>query len=221
MWVFTNGEHVVYKLNESREAKIVHEFLSGYEGILVSDFYHGYDSVECKQQKCWVHLIRDINDDLWKSPFDIEFEQFILEIRNLIIPIMETVQRYGLKKRHLGKFRKQVEQFYAKVIVDRTYKSNLVTKYQKRFIKHRANLFTFLEKDDIPWHNNTAENTIRYLALQRNISGSFHESGALNYLVLLGIKETCRFQGKSFFKFLLSGETDLDNFEAHKRRQRV
>ena len=95
---------------------------------------------------------------------------------------METVQKYGLKKWHLSKFQKQVERFYRKVIVDRNYKSNLVIKYRKRFVKHRDNLFTFLEHDGIPWHNNTAENTIRYLALQRNISGSFHESGARNYL---------------------------------------
>lgn len=218
VWVFTNGKHVVFKLSDSRETKIVHEFLSNYEGILISDFYHGYDSIKCKQQKCWVHLIRDLNNDLWKSPFDTEFEQFILEVRNLIIPIMEAVQKYGLKKRHLSKFQKQVERFYIKLIIDQNYKSDLVTKYQKRFIKHRENLFTFLEQDGIPWHNNTAENTIRYLALQRNISESFHESGARNYLVLLGVKETCRFQGISLLEFLLSGETDLNKFEAHKNK---
>jgi hypothetical protein len=40
-----------------------------------------------------------------------------------------------------------------------------------------------------------------------------------NYLVLLDIKQACRFQGKSFFKFLLSGETDLEKFEARKRKR--
>jgi hypothetical protein len=40
-----------------------------------------------------------------------------------------------------------------------------------------------------------------------------------NYLVLLGIKQACRFQGKSFFKFLLSGETDLEKFEARKHKR--
>ena len=34
-----------------------------------------------------------------------------------------------------------------------------------------------------------------------------------------GIRQTCRFQEKSFFKFLFSGETDLDNFESRKRKQ--
>ena len=31
-------------------------------------------------------------------------------------------------------------------------------------------------------------------------------------LLLLAISQTCRFQGKSFLKFLLSKETDLDSF---------
>jgi hypothetical protein len=32
--------------------------------------------------------------------------------------------------------------------------------------------------------------------------------------VLLGIRQACRFQAKSFFKFLFSGEKDVDLFIA-------
>ena len=219
VWVFTNGEYVVFKLRETREATVVHEFLTDYNGILVSDFYPGYDSVQCRQQKCWVHLIRDLNNDLRDTPFDTEFEAFILEVRNLIIPIMEAIQRYGLKKRNLNRFRKEVDRFYQKVIVDKQYKSDLVLKYQKRFIRYRDSLFTFLGQDGIPWHNNAAERAIRHLAIQRDMSTPFHESTMHSYLVLLGIRQTCRFQGKSFFKFLFSGEKDIDQFEARKRRK--
>jgi predicted RecB family nuclease len=90
VWVFTDGTHVVFKMTETREAAIVHDFLSGYQGILISDFYPGYDSIKCRQQKCLVHLIRDLNEDLWKSPFDSEFEAFILEVKNLIVPMLEA-----------------------------------------------------------------------------------------------------------------------------------
>jgi len=31
------------------------------------------------------------------SPVDAELETFILEVRNLIVPIMEAIQKYGLK----------------------------------------------------------------------------------------------------------------------------
>ncbi len=221
VWVFTNGKYVIFKLRETREATIVHEFLANYKGILISDFYPGYDSVQCRQQKCWPHLIRDLNDDLWAAPYDTEFERFVLEVRNLIIPIMEAVQKYGLKKRNLNKFKKPVDKFYKRVITDKRYKSELTIKYQDRFLRYQDSLFTFLEQDGIPWHNNTAESAIRHIAKQRQISGSFGGQLTHNYLVLLGIRQTCRFQNKSFFKFLFSEETDLDKFEANKRKRRV
>jgi len=50
------------------------------------------------------------------------------------------------------------------------------------------------------------------LAVQRKISGFFFKSFASRYLVLLGIAQTCKFQEKSFLKFLLSGEMDVDHF---------
>ena len=218
VWVFTDGKYVVFKLRETREATIVHEFLVNYNGILISDFYPGYDSVQCKQQKCWVHLIRDLNDDLWETPFDVEFETFVLEVRDLIIPIMETVQKYGLKKRNLNKFREQVDKFYKKTIIDKRYKSDLALKYQNRFARYRESLFTFLEHDGVPWHNNTAENAIRHFAIQRDMSNSLSENSVSSYLVLLGIRQTCRFQDKSFFKFLFSAEIDLDKFETRKHK---
>jgi predicted RecB family nuclease len=48
VWVFTDGKHVVFRMTETREATIVHEFLSGYQGVLISDFYGGYDAVTCR-----------------------------------------------------------------------------------------------------------------------------------------------------------------------------
>jgi len=185
---------------------------AGYGGVVVSDFYAGYDAVACRQQKCWPHLIRDLNDDLWAAPFDAEFEQFVLAVRNLIIPIMQALQRGGAKARGLDRFLDSVEGFYAETIFGRAYSSELASKYQKRFVKHKESLFTFLKYEGIPWHNNTAETAIRHLVVQEKISGSFFESVTHHYLVLLSIRQACRFQAKSFFKFLFSGEKDVDLF---------
>lgn len=204
VWVFTDGKRVVFKLTETREATIVKENLSGYQGVLVSDFYPGYDSLEYQQQKCWVHLIRDMNDDLYKFPFDAEYEEFILAVRDLIVPIFKKIESYGLKQNKLIKFKNNVEEFYQQIIVEHYYQSELSIKYQKRFIRYRNSLFTFLEKDQVNWHNNLAENAIRHFARQREISASFSESLTPSYLRLLGIRQTCRFQGKSFLKFLQS-----------------
>ncbi|MBV7335141.1 IS66 family transposase [Chloroflexi bacterium TSY] len=216
VWVFTDGRRVHFRLTETREADIVHDVLSDYKGILISDFYTGYDSVKCEQQKCWVHLIRDLNDDLWDTPFDAEFELFVLQVKGLIIPIMQAVQKYGLKKRNLNKFNKQVRQFYKTAVIHRHYRSELTQKYQNRFIKYQESLFTFLEHDGVSWHNNAAERALRHLAVQRKISGSFGEGLIHEYLLLLGLMQTCRFQNKSFLKFLLSQQKDIDKFRGPK-----
>jgi predicted RecB family nuclease len=212
VWVFTDGQHVLFRMTETREAAIVREVLAGYKGVLVSDFYPGYDGVPCRQQKCLVHLIRDINDDLWKAPFDKELEAFAFEVQSLLVAILEAVDRYGLKAWHLRKYLKDVDRFYGKNITGREYTSEPVRTYRKRFERYRSSLFTFLTQDGIPWENNMAERAIRQLAVQRKISGSFFKRVAPQYLLLLAISQTCRFQGKSFLKFLLSKETDLGSF---------
>jgi hypothetical protein len=169
-------------------------------------------TLHSRQQKCLVHLIRDINDDLWKAPFDKELEGFAVAVQALLVPILEAVGRFGLKTWHLRKFEKDVVRFYQKNVTGREYTSEATSTYQKRFDRHRESLFTFLTQDGIPWENNMAERAIRQLAVQRKISGSFSRRVAPQYLLLLAISQTCRFQGKSFLQFLLSKETDLDSF---------
>lgn len=216
VWVFTDGKHVAFKVTETREATIAHDFLSDYDGVLISDFYPGYDSINCRQQKCWVHLIRDINDDLWKEPFNEEFETFTLEVKKLIAPILQTIQKYGSKKRHLNKFKKSIEKFYRKHINKPVYTFEVTAKYQKRFRRYKDSLFIFMEYDDTPWNNNMAERAIRQLAVQRKISGSFYKNAIPHYLLLLAIAQTCRFQNKSFLKFLLSKEKNIDTYKDSK-----
>ena len=128
----------------------------------------------------------------------------------------EVEKKYGLKKWHLSKFCKSVDRFYQDNIDKEPSSCELVAKYQKRFQRYRDSLFTFLQLDGIPWHNNTAENAIRHLAVQRKISGTFFKKVAPQYLLLLGIAQTCRFQDKSLLKFFLSEEIDIDKFKAAK-----
>lgn len=163
VWIFTNGKQVFFRETETREINMVVELLKDFKGILISDFYPGYDSLKCMHQKCWVHLIRDMNNDLWKYPYDNEYEKFTLELRNLILPIFATIEKYGSKKRHFNKFRKNIDDFYNRILLNVDYSSEITLKYQIRLKKHWKNLFTFLDFDNVPWNNNMAERGIRHL----------------------------------------------------------
>lgn len=159
-----------------------------------------------------MHLIRDMNEDLWDAPFDTELETLAHAFKELLAPIIQAIDRYGLKRWHLKRFVHDVERFYRRAITDKAYSSEVAHKYQKRFERYRTALFTFLADDGVPWHNNMAERAIRCLAIQRKISGTLFETMATDYLRLVGIAQTCRFQEKSLLKFLTSGEKDVDAF---------
>jgi len=221
VWVLTDGSHVIFRLTETRETSLVQSLLGAYQGVLVSDFYGGYDALTCRQQKCLVHLIRDLNDDLWKNPFDREYEEFVGAVRDLFVPIFTDVHKYGVRRRHLHKHRAAVDRFYKSTIDSERREDELIGRYQKRFVRYRDSLFRFLDEDDLPWNNNTAERAIRHLAVQRKISGSFASAGAKEHLRLLGISQSCRFQGKSFLRFLLSGLHDVDAYTQSRRRRRT
>ena len=216
-WVFTDGSNVVFRLTETREASFLIPLLDGYKGVVVSDFYAGYDGLPCAQQKCIVHLVRDLNDDLWKHPFNLEFERFAGAVRDLLTPIFDDVTRFGLKQRNLVKHLKRVNAFYDLTILNQHDSQEAIGKYQKRFLRYRDSIFRFLSSDNIPWNNNAAERAIRHLAVQRKISGSFTSKGAIEYLRMLAIAQTCRFQNKSFLEFLNSGEFSLVKFRGTKR----
>jgi hypothetical protein len=164
-----------------------------------------------------VHLIRDLNDDLWKHPFVTEYELFVARV--LLVPMFQDVERYGLKTRHLQKHMKSVDRFYCQSIDDVIWQSEIIQTYQKRFLRYRESIFLFLTEDGIPWNNNMAERALRHLAVQRNISRSFYLKGATDYLTMLGVAQSCRFQEKSFLRFLLSEEKDVDAFKDRKRRK--
>jgi hypothetical protein len=217
VWVLTDNVRVVFRLRPNRETEFLKPLLSTFKGAIVTDFYGGYDSLPCRQQRCLVHLIRDLNDDLWKNPFDDELERFVGAVRGLLVPLLEDARRFGLKARHLRKHQSRIDRFYRDMITGQDSLRDTTARYRKRFERYKESLFSFIENDGVPWHNNAAERALRHLAVQRKISRAFSEKGAGDYLRLLAIAQTCRFQRKSFLGFLLSESTNVDEYRDRSR----
>jgi transposase len=151
IWVFANLTTVAYVYAESRESTILEELLDGFGGVLVSDFYAAYDSVPCAQQKCLIHLMRDINEDLHMNPFDDELKEIAGRFGMLLREIVKTIDAYGLKTRHLGKHRKSGAGFIERVVAMKcATEAGLALK--RRIEKNRDELFTFLDYDGVPWN---------------------------------------------------------------------
>ena len=211
-WVFTNNREVISFYKPTREGGFLKEFLKDFNGILVSDFYTAYDSINCLQQKCLIHLIRDLNDDLLKNPFDGEFKFMTHNFSTLLQNIVKTIDKYGLKRRHLNKHKKEVNAFF-KMLNACKYSSETASHYKERFLKNIDKLFQFLDHDNVSWNNNNAEHAIKLLATHTNKKIKLFSTTRIDeYLNIMSVYQTCVYHDISFFKFLLSRERDLDKY---------
>jgi transposase len=221
VWVLANMEHVAYFYTPTREGATIRDTLRDFSGVLVSDFYAAYDAIECPQQKCLIHFIRDLNDALLKRPYDTELKEIARTFAGLVRPMVETVDRRGLKKRYLAKHKIFVERFY-KLISHRELIGEESGKLVERLQKTREKLFTFLDFDDVPWNNNNAEHAVKaFVSLRRVIDGSTSEAGLRDYLILLSLCETCKYQNVDFLDFLRSGSKNIDDFANSRWTQRL
>jgi hypothetical protein len=220
VWVFTTSEEVVYMLRPTREGDFLRDLLKNFKGVLVTDFYAAYDSIECPQQKCLIHLMRDMNQDLLNNPFDKELQSITVPFGALMRDIVGTIDQHGLKRQHMLKHEGEVTKYFDP-LPSQSYQSEAAEALRARLVKYRDKLFTFMKHDGVPWNNNNAENAIRRFGYYREENaGRLKADGLRDFLVLLSICHSCHYKGVSFLQFLLSRKRDIDAFCLTSRRRR-
>jgi hypothetical protein len=218
--VLATAEEAVYLYRPTREGDFLPKLLKDFRGVLVSDFYAAYDALPCPQQKCLIHLLRDMNQALLNNPFDAELQSITAPFGTLLRATVEEVDRHGLKARYLRRHERAADRFFDDLAA-RIFGSEAAEALRTRLLKYRDKLFTFLQHDGVAWNNNAAENAIKRFAYYREGTvGVLKEAGLAEYLLLLSIYQTCRYRGVSFLKFLLSRERHVDIFCEHPRRKR-
>jgi hypothetical protein len=202
VWVLATSNTVCYHFTSTRETGFLREWLADYTGVLITDFFPGYESMPMKRQKCLIHLIRDLNNDLFKNPFDAEFKRLVTAFGQLLRTIIATIDRYGLKRRHLHKHLQDIEQFHQQFL-DLTPTGELAAKYSKRLRKHWDECWTFLHYDGVAWNNNNAETAIKAFAQhRRSVNGMVTQTRLPSYLDMLSLAQTCRYRNMSFLEVL-------------------
>ena len=152
---------------------------------------------ECEQQKCLVHLVRDIDDDLFRHPADLELKSLAQEFGTLLRTIIETVDRRGLKSRYLHKHKRTAVRFL-RFVAKAEFSSPLARKYQKRFQKSGEKMLTFMDHDGVPWNNNNAEYAIKRFAKYRRDAGGCFTDYCKN-ISSCKFLETCQFKNVNGF----------------------
>ena len=210
--------------NGSRSAAVIDRYLEGYKGILVSDGYASYHTLDRKHDDlkvagCWVHCKRkyaEIVKTVKKGAALSPAQQIAREAAERIAVIFHTGNlSKGKSSQEILANRQQsvkplVDAFFAwvkDILNNKVISSTDLKKALTYSVNQEKYLRVFLESAIIPLDNNDAERSIKKFCVGKH---SWHiidsKKGAKASAILYSIAETAKANGLNpfeYFKFLM------------------
>lgn len=223
LWTFVNSLVSLYLVAPTRGHDIPVDVLDEFDGILGRDAWKPYDFVVCSgHQMDLLHVNRwleraeirhgvEPRTILTSRPMKLnrrgrppeKFLSFADGVRAILkraIEYGETEPSPPIKERK--KIRKGFED-EMKALLEKDWKDKDAVRISKELRRRQNMLFTFVEVEGVPWHNNDAERAIRKGVLIRKISGGRRTwVGAEVFQILLSISETTKKKGDNFIQFV-------------------
>ena len=189
----------------TREGDFLQELLKDFRGVLVSDFYAAYDSLECPQQKCLIHLMRDINQELLNNPFDEELQSITRAVRHAAAAIVDD-HRPARPEASAPAEAQAATWRLLPPAVERTFRSEAAEALPDAAAEEpgqAVHLPRPRRRAVEQQQRRERDQAVRLLPGGHRATDK--EAGLNDYLVLLSIYQTCRYKGVSFLKFLVVG----------------
>jgi transposase len=209
-WYFGNELISYYQFATTRSQSVPQNILgTTYDGILIIDGYKGY-KIDCKIQRCWIHLNRKI-EKLQQMSYITEIgKQFLQDLHNnvsqQILKIHKQFRDNDISTSIYRQLANEIKQQYFNITTDTDTLSEIrdkkIINWLKEREKEKDQLFTFIDYPEIKVHTNDAERALRPEVIYRKISGGHRtEKGAQNYAIIFSVWETCKKNKVAFFDY--------------------
>jgi transposase len=197
LWSFSSPQARYYTYRHSRGSIVVKEVLGEeFTGALVSDFYAAYNIYDGLKQRCWVHLMRDLEALVEKNPDLPQLAVWVEMVADVYYRAKETTKaklRDDERREQRQSFEDELLALCRPYVGDKTAPQRVLSERIERFI---AELLTFVQYPEVPSENNAAERAIRPAVVARKISGGTRsEKGSRTSSVLRTLFETWTLQG--------------------------
>jgi transposase len=196
LWCFCNHRCCYYMIDQSRGSSALQKFFTEvYRGTLVTDFWGPYDALAVNDsQKCLPHLLRELLK-VDEHNTGGEWKMFSGQLRRLIKDGLRLRKRPDFTPDRYASRLKLIHRRLCK-LADATYHDDDAGRLGRRLSKYRDQLFTFLDRPEVPPDNNHGERQIRpAVIIRKNSLCNRSEGGAATQAVLMSIFRTLKLRG--------------------------
>jgi transposase len=213
-WCVASDDMAVYRISRSRSHKAAEKVLGGFEGIVMTDGYKAYETLERNEDHlqlahCWAHVRRKFLDA--EDAYPELSEHAVKQIKKLFKIERETARAgpgaSDEEKRQALDLRRHRRQELSKPITDklllwavehrgRVLPGSKMGKAIEYMLKLWKGLTRFLEDPRIPLDNNAAERALRGVVVGRkNHYGSKSKRGTEVAALFYTLFETAKLSG--------------------------
>jgi hypothetical protein len=198
LWCLAAKDATFYLIDPKRGSGVLKKiFRKEYNGVLVTDFWNAYNSVQTlAKQKCLPHLLRDLSRTSHYHNPGGDWPEFKRKLRRLILDGLrlkkkkpELGQEVYVRKK--GKIQGRLEE-----LIEGNWNQRHAKRLLKRLKRHRNELLTFLDYEEVPPDNNLGERAIRPAVLiRKNIYGNGSEKGSATQAIFMSVLRTLKQRG--------------------------
>ena len=202
LWCFATKRATFYLIDKCRGSPVLQEFFAQeFAGVLITDFWGAYNRLNAAlRQVCLVHLFRELKKVQQYKDCSEDWPAFSKKLKRLMKDALRLEKRSDIGAK---KFESLKNRLYLRLdnIIQRQWKNTNVRRLIKRLRRHRDDMFTFLDHEDVPSDNNHAEREIRPAVIMRkNIYANRSTKGAHTQAVLMSVYRTLKLRNHDLTK---------------------
>ena len=199
-WCFRDTRLALFLIDRRRNRAVLERALgASFAGTLVSDFYAVYNGLDCRKQRCLVHLLRELAK-LRETLPEPSVRAFIGPLSTLFQDAIQLGKnRDALTSKAFAAASQRIQDRFDELMLNTHTKQRDCLRIWRRLFKHSGELFTFLDDPQVPADNNGCERDIRSLAAARN-DGGVHRAewsaaafARIKSVIATGMKNGLRF----------------------------
>jgi transposase len=211
VWTFVAATFTVFVISPTRACSVLEVVLgASFSGVLGSDFYGAYTLFKKKcagvvMQLCWAHLVRSLKN-LTENyiGYRRQYGLRLLELKNEIFRLHHLLKEEPCRIDLFFRLQIRAAEFLRHSLERAALNDKECGKIAKRMIKYGHAYFTFIYRRDVEPTNNSAEQSIRYLVIDRVVTfGTRSESGRDRLARMMTVIATCRKRNASSYDYIL------------------